>query len=546
MGRTPLFRRLRRALKMARGANDGDLGTKEYIDGIAFERIVSRRRFLELGTSLGALATLPSLACSAKHPEALGGPRIAIIGAGIAGLTVAYRLARAGLRTQVFDSWNRVGGRMLTARNQWADGQLTELGGELIDTEHVALRGLAAELGLTLDPILETPGSGVRQDTWFFEGRIVSDAEIVEAFRPVAGRLLADAGKEDDETEFARLDRLGLAAYLDGLPDLAPMLRKLLEVAYVGEFGRELAEQTAWNLLWLIDARNPDPFRVYGDSDEAFHVHGGNDQITTRLAERLESPIQLEHRLLSVVETATGAFRLAFARGSGSSYEEEFDKVVFALPFTRLREVELPATLPPRKREIIRTLGMGTNAKLMAQFNERVWRTRHRASGSAMTDNGLQLLWETSRGMSGNAGILTIFAGGRIGEQIGDGTAETQTAARLGSIDRIFPGTAAAYIPGSATRMHWPSVEHTRGSYSCYLPGQGSFSGGEGERVGNLHFCGEHTSADFQGYMNGGAESGERVAQEISSDLGVAKRAPPRAMTLREMMRAPSAARSAR
>jgi len=59
------------------------------------------------------------------------------------------------------------------------------------------------------------------------------------------------------------------------------------------------------------------------------------------------------------------------------------------------------------------------------------------------------------------------------------------------------------------------------GSYSCYLPGQARFSGLEGERVGNLHFCGEHTSVDYQGYMNGGAESGERVAAELLDDLGV-------------------------
>jgi len=65
--------------------------------------------------------------------------------------------------------------------------------------------------------------------------------------------------------------------------------------------------------------------------------------------------------------------------------------------------------------------------------------------------------------------------------------------------------------------MHWPSVEHTRGSYACYLPGQASFSGLEGARAGNLHFCGEHTSVDFQGYMNGGAETGERVAAELTA-----------------------------
>jgi monoamine oxidase len=509
---------------MAHGANCSRIDTKEYVERVLFERALSRRRFLELGASMSTLATLPSLACSAKHPETVGGPRIAIIGAGIAGLTAAYRLGQGGLRAKVFDSWNRVGGRMFTARNMWADDQLTELGGELIDTEHASLRGLAEELGLSLDPILEAPGSGIRQDTWFFAGRIVVDAEIVEAFRPVAARMQVDIENEDDEAEFARIDELGLSAYLDSIPELDRLLRSLLDVAYVGEYGREIAEQSPWNLLWLIDSETPDPFRVYGDSDEAFHVHGGNDQIPSGLAAKLSGPIELEHRLVSVVETANGAFRLAFDRGGGGSFEEEFEHVVFALPFTRLREVELPSTLPAEKKQIIDTLGMGTNAKLMAQFSERVWRTQHQTSGSATTDNGLQLLWETSRGMTGAAGILTVFAGGSIGEQIGEGSAEMQIQSRLGMLDQIFPGTGATYIPNSAARMHWPTVEHTRGSYTCYLPGQASFSGLEGERHGNLHFCGEHTSVDFQGYMNGGAETGERAASEILTDVGVEPR----------------------
>jgi monoamine oxidase len=126
--------------------------------------------------------------------------------------------------------------------------------------------------------------------------------------------------------------------------------------------------------------------------------------------------------------------------------------------------------------------------------------------------------------MAGAAGILTVFAGGTTGEQIGEGTAESQIQSRLAAIDQIFPNTAASYIANSAVRMHWPTVEHTLGSYTCYLPGQASFSGQEATRVGSLHFCGEHTSVDYQGYMNGGSESGERVALEILTELGVAQR----------------------
>jgi len=74
--------------------------------------------------------------------------------------------------------------------------------------------------------------------------------------------------------------------------------------------------------------------------------------------------------------------------------------------------------------------------------------------------------------------------------------------------------------------MHWPSVEHIRGSYACYLPGQASFTGLEGERAGNLHLCGEHTSVDFQGYMNGGAETGERAAAELTAQRQAGARGP--------------------
>jgi monoamine oxidase len=524
MGRTPIFRRLRRVLDLAQGANASPLPTREYIERSLSERALTRRRFLSASAAVAASAGLPLNACTAKHPQASGGPRVAIIGAGIAGLTAAYRLAHGGLHARVFDSWNRVGGRMFTARNMGPERQLSELGGELIDTGHTALRSLSEELGLKLDAIIETPGNGIRQDTWFFGGRIVTDSELVEAFRPVAVRMALDVAQQKDRAQFARLDELGLAAYLDSIPELSALLRQLIDVAYVAEFGREIAEQSPWNLLWLIDSTQPDPFRIYGASDEAYHVHGGNDQITTRLAESLSRPVELAHALVSVRDQADGSFRLAFARGVQSAHEADFDHVIFALPFTRLRQVELQPTLPPSKREMIAQLGMGTNSKLMGTFSERVWRTEHAASGSATTDNGLQLLWETTRGQSGAAGILTVFAGGRIGVQIGEDTPESQMRARLAQLDQIFPGTAASYVGGSALRMHWPSVEHTLGSYTCYLPGQASYSGRVGERVGNLHFCGEHTSEDYQGYMNGGVESGERVATEVLAGLGVGLR----------------------
>jgi monoamine oxidase len=298
---------------------------------------------------------------------------------------------------------------------------------------------------------------------------------------------------------------------------------ELLDVAYTTEYGLEISEQSPWNLLMLIDT-NPDPFRVFGDSDERFHVRGGNDQIPTRLAEKLGDRIELGTRLEAISQAADGSYRLTLNRG-GAVRELPAERVVLALPFSTLRDVRVDLELPPVKRRAIAELGYGTNAKLMVGFSERLWRTEGRSNGSVMTDLPFQLTWESTRLQPGDAGILVFYSGGRRGLEIGEGTAAAHAERLCRDLDRVFPGAAGARI-GEA-RFHWPSFEWVKGSYACYKPGQWtSIAGCEGERVGNLHFAGEHTSYDFQGYMEGGAESGGRAAREILVDLGLAAPAP--------------------
>lgn len=69
--------------------------------------------------------------------------------------------------------------------------------------------------------------------------------------------------------------------------------------------------------------------------------------------------------------------------------------------------------------------------------------------------------------------------------------------------------------------MHWPTNPFVRGSYASYKVGQWTaFRGAEGEPAGRLHFAGEHCSLESQGFMNGGCETGERVAQEVLAVMG--------------------------
>ena len=536
MSRTPLMRVLRRAFAVARVSQTGAVPLDETIVR-AFEARAdaSRRRFLRQSATAAAALTL----ASCRHIPLYTPPTeedVVVVGGGIAGLTAAWRLRQAGVGATVYEAQNRIGGRILSLAGHFADGQVCELGGELIDTGHARVRALAGEFDLALDDLggSEEPGF---VEQWYFGGAHRSEHEIVEAFKPVAQALARDQALLGDEDitwrtpgEAAALDGISIAQWFDA-NGVSGWLRTLLDVAYTTEMGLECDEQSALNLVTFIDA-GTEAFRVFGESDERYHVRGGNDRIPDAIAQRLSGAIQTGAALEALAQEDGGRYRLSFRRGS-SSFDVRARQVVLAIPLTTLRQVKLSVELPDVQRRAISEIRYGTNAKLMIGVNERVWRTRGRGNGSLMSDLAPQTTWETSRQQAGKAGILTNFTGGRHGLAIGDGTPKQQADRAVAELDRAFPGLAAARDGMREARFHWPTHPWTQGSYLCFTPGQWTtLRGAIGEPVGNLFFAGEHCSLDNQGFMEGGVESGERAAQA--------------ALAARKIARAPSPARSVR
>lgn len=528
MPRTPLFRLLQRSYTLARASARTGLPAREVVDA-AREGGLSRRGLLKGAAAAGglALAGCRPFSAVAKPPAGLaagrGGGEVVIVGAGIAGLTAAWRLHRAGVAVRVLEAQDRVGGRMYSLRDFFPGGQVCELGGELIDTGHINIRLLAEELEIALDDFV-VDDFQLARDLLFFDGRRIAEHEVVEAFVPVSDRIVRDLAAIGGDVSYREpngaegLDRMTLAEWLDR-SGASGWFRRLLDVGYTTEYGLEVERQSALNLLLMIDP-NPSPFRIYGGSDERFHVRGGNDRIPLALAERLGDRIERGVRLEAVSRAADGSLRCSVRRGSAST-EIRADHLVLALPFTLLRQVRLDLELPAVKRRAIQDLGYGTNAKLMTGYERRVWRAQG-SNGSTLTDLPYQLSWETSRLQPGEHGILTNFTGGRHGEELGTGTAADQAARFVAQLEKVFPGVAAARAGMKEVRFHWPSFAWTRGSYSCYLPGQWTGIGGaEGERVGNLHFAGEHCSREAAGFMEGGCETGEAAAAAILADLGI-------------------------
>jgi monoamine oxidase len=499
---------------------------QDAVAGIAAgERRTTRTTFVkEAGAAALGLTAFGRLAAPARGATT---PRIVVVGAGLAGLNAAYTLRQAGYASEIHEASDRIGGRCWTLRGAFADGQIAEHGGELIDQGHSHVRQLAQGLGLRLDNLLRAEQNGTEMIA-FLDGSSYSYEEMTDDIKAAWQKIHADVSAASYPTTFEistergrELDNMSIVDWIEETFEdgMGSRIGKLLDVAYNIEYGAECAEQSALNLLYLLAYSGQGQFRVFGPSNEKYHVVGGNDQITDRLAARLAGQITTGSELVAVRRNGSGTFTLTFAQGSGTRTVTA-DKVVLALPFSILRSsVDLSqAGFEPLKLTAIREQGMGTNSKLHVQFTSRFWRAQG-SNGDTFSDTGYQNTWEVTRAQPGKSGILVDYTGGTIGASFGSGTPESRATQFLAEVEPVLPGATEAWN-GLAAIDFWPGYRWTKGSYSFWKVGQYQrFAGIEGRRQGNCLFAGEHTSIDFQGYLNGAVETGQRAAAEILADL---------------------------
>ena len=516
-GRTPLARKLGEAAAVAAREASAEEALGEPTPGMR------RRELLAGGAGLAAAAMLSGPISSALAASA---PRVVVVGGGLAGLTATYRLKQAGIQAQLYEASDRLGGRCWTRRGDFAEGQIAEHGGELIDQGHTEIRQLAQELGLNLDNLVAAEVNGT-DPFHYFDGQPYTYEEATNDLKEIWQQIHKDVSAASYPTLYnsntqrgRELDAMSIAdwiqAYVPG--GMKSKLGQLLDVAYNIEYGAETNVQSSLNMLYLLGYSGQGQMRIFGPSNEKYHVRGGNDQITARLGTELKGQIAREKALTSIRRNADGSYRLVFESGL-STETVTADHVVLALPFSILRSLDYAkAGFSKVKTTAIEQLGMGTNSKLHVQFKDRLWNSLG-CNGETYADTGYQNTWEVTRSQAGSSGILVNYTGGTIGASFGTGTPSERAAQFLKQIEPVLPGISSRWN-GRATIDFWAGYPWTKGSYSYWKVGQYTkFVGAEREAEGNCHFAGEHTSIDFQGYLNGAVESGERAAGEILAAL---------------------------
>ncbi len=500
---------------------------------------ISRRGFLRTAVGgAGAFLALPRLR-AVGDPQ----PRIAIVGAGISGLNCALTLADNGIASTVYESSARIGGRMFSNNiGYWDENQVTEWCGEFIDTSHTTLQSLATWFGLALDDV--HAGEPVNStETYYFDHGYYSAADAVTDFMPVFTAVQADYEAADEGATYDAINDAGIAldniSVWQWIETRVPgghqsKMGQLLDVAYAIEYGADTRDQSSLNLVLLL-AGSDESLELFGESDERFHVRGGNQLIPQSIAIHLANigqPVELGMRLEAIRKLADGTFSLAFA--NHGVREVIADIVVLTLPFAVLRTLEFSkAGFDALKKKAIHELGRGRNGKLQLQFKDRLWNTDGPwglSNGTSYADTGYQNTWDATRSQPGTPGILNDYTGGSVVNHLaaavpfafhGNSGAHRDAATFLRRIAAVYPGLASRWN-GKLTSSIPHLSPQFRLAYSYWRVGQyQSFAGYEGIRQGNIFFAGEHTSVDYQGFMEGAAEEGERAADEILTQLGV-------------------------
>ncbi len=466
----------------------------------------SRRKFVKQSV-LGAGAAL--LGPTLLESFAASNPKIVILGAGIAGLHCALLLKDRGIDFSIYEASKRAGGRMYSQKDLMGQGIVTELGAEFIDSAHADILNLAKRFQL---PLLDTEQDiPLEKFIFYFEGKKYTCKDLVAALEPFAASIQSDI---DSLPEIIRYNDYGNAKKWDEMSiidyckskGMKGWLLSLIDVAFTTEYGLDAKEQSAINMMFLLNTHLPG-CSLFGDSDERYKIVGGNQRITDELAKSI-GKIYYQYEV-KTIEDAKNGYRIHFSNGE----KVNADYIICSIPFSILKNIELNLKeMTELKKQCISKLGYGRNAKTFAGYNKDIWRKKG-FLGEVFSDKNLQLGWEHSHKQNTRTFGYTFFTGGSESDAMKDVSLDDKVRKYTNQLEEIFAGTKNEFN-GKQGQFYWPSYPYAKASYACYKVGQWTtIAGAESEPIGNILFAGEHCSVDFQGFMNGGAESG-RIAVE--------------------------------
>lgn len=449
--------------------------------------------------------------------------KVTVIGAGIAGLTTAHRLAQKNIDVHVYEAKPRVGGRILTAI---VDGHVAELGGQSI------LDGAPAEniINLINELDLRLNYGKIRFNPYYVDKtKLVSLTELLNAQNFDPEELMftilqaTQASKNIHEmlNHFFKPEDLihkTLSTMIAGYEGAAP---ENLSVAY---------HETLMHML-LGGVCSAHSFEKNEDKNFFDHltIEGGNSLLPESLSQKLGNRIHLDMQLKAVKKTEDQRYSLTFQNGQ----KILTDVLVLANPCSTYNDIDFETNIMPAdKLAAIRQVHYGTNAKILVPLTG-----NYQKKVQTIDENiGTHFNFDET--------VLTLYctkdAGFYTAQSIAGFYNSKRAHLKLVYNDENLPASLPSIAQDktfvryqTAVGHSWPNDPYIKGSYHYIAPGQEEILTAQQKYAGEtvmalfapvdntLYFAGEHASVlmDVPGTMEAACESGERTARIILQTL---------------------------
>ncbi|MGH8861255.1 MAG: flavin monoamine oxidase family protein, partial [Jatrophihabitantaceae bacterium] len=452
---------------------------------------------------------------------------VAIVGAGLAGLTAARRLAGRGVRVAVLEARDRVGGRVLN--HPIGNGYVAEAGGEFVGPTQDRIIALARATGQRLFNAYDTG------DNVYVNGPVrlnYSDTSPLGT-APPDPLLLADITKLVAQLDLMSKDvpvehpwRAAKAAEYDAqtletwvrdnavnkdgiLALLAPFLEAL-----VGAEARDVS--LLFVLAYIASAGNATHpgtierlFNVRNGAQQ-WRIRGGSQRIAQHIARRLGTRVHLNAPVRRIVQNRSGVVV------ESDDLQVRARRVIVAVPPAIAQRIDYAPLLPAARDQLMQRMPMGALMKVEAIYRKPFWRAKG-LTGQFLTVGGPVGYSFDNSPADGSIGVLAGFVGGQQNLTWGPRPFAGRRAAVLAQYVRIFQderfGSPVEYF-----EQDWTHERFSRGGPTAVF-GPGTLVGyGHALRTpcGRIHWAGTETSDYWQGYMDGAVRSGERAADEVA------------------------------
>jgi monoamine oxidase len=480
-------------------------------------RTFSRRQALIAGTGAALAGTAgPGAAAAAARPRRV--VDVAVIGAGLAGLTAASDLAHSGRSVVVLEARDRVGGR--TLNHPVGRGEVVEVGGQWVGPGQDRILARARELGVAtfktytrgvqildyagaqthftglipplpeadatdfaalLARVIELQGQVVRSAPWRTPGAAAHDAQTVESFK------LTNSS--------------------------TPGARFLFDLAIKAVFATEPRDLSMLHALFYLSAGTGIlyPTSTAGGSQEA-RFHGGSQLVSIRLAQRLGARVVLDAPARRIAADRHG---VTVTTDAGSWRAR---RVIVAVSPTLAGRIDYEPALPAARDGLTQRMPQGSVIKYEAVYPRPFWRTAGLNGYSNSDQPPIRFTFDNSP-PSGRPGVLLGFVTGADARRMGTLPERERRRQAIAAFERLFGPRAGR--PVALIEHNWSSDPWTRGCYAGYMPPGvwTDFGPALSAPVGRIHWAGTETAEVFNGYMDGAVRSGERAALEVAQAL---------------------------